>query len=92
MSSDSDLNDAQSRVEIVQALISLGAVVSSQNGLFLSITEALVPLGAFKEEAARKEYFSAMRKMLADASAFNEQIKKITERLEDQLSEGLNDA
>lgn len=92
MTIDSDLNDAQSRIEIVQALISLGAVVSSQNGLFLSITEALVPMGAFKEEKTRKEYFAAMRKMLADASALNEQIKTISERLQGQLSEGTTDA
>ncbi|UOB21801.1 hypothetical protein MRY17_13670 [Pseudomonas orientalis] len=92
MKNDIDLNDADSRIEIVQALITMGSVVSSQNALFLSITETLVPMSAFKDEVVRKEYFSAMRKMLADAASFNEQIQKITQRLKTDLIEEAPDA
>lgn len=85
MSDDNGSTSTITQTEIFHALVALGAVVTSQNALFLSITEALATSGAFKDTDARKEYFGAVRKMLGEASVFNEQLIKISEKLNDEV-------
>lgn len=75
--SDVDLSNG----EILHALLNLGKIASSQNALFLSITEALVPAGGFKEDSARRAYFASMRQVLSDVSAFNDHIRELVNRL-----------